>query len=338
MDPESGSTTRRDFLVGKRYGPTPLLTADGSVLPARERFIRESHERRAASENASEQTRRSALQAIFGAFIAALPVYSLLSRTFSQSENTQTPPNTSSTTSGKLDDRTLLRMIQKEPFIASHLRELSGDALLYLVGGAGMQATAKAMGIQAGNANLMNQKLTGRDPADDSPERKLLEQLEKNPHFALEIFRKFVADAPLLEEALCRLVPSLMVDMAGGKGKQWGVGIPATLAFALFHNVTPAGSGHNNLPIGFNKELNLAVVPAAQFVMGLFAWHLMRERGYAHAVVFHSLCNLPSGVWLALGAKGAQMRIQQLEEQELSDRVLLESKEPTPGTEPGKGQ
>lgn len=102
-------------------------------------------------------------------------------------------------------------------------------------------------------------------------------------------FSMAAVQAPLFEETLFRLIPSEAAALIkknpeplGEKSELWKVGIPISAIFALGHNFQPSDEGRM-------KYVNS--VPLAHFMMGLFFWHLMREKGFNHAVLAHSYNN-----------------------------------------------
>ena len=108
---------------------------------------------------------------------------------------------------------------------------------------------------------------------------ELLERLRDKP---LETFLVGAIIDPIGEEALLRLLPSTVLDNMGGKGIDWNVGIPTSAIFAL---------GHNLRYDEFERLRFAKSVPLSQFMAGLFFWYLMRERGFSHSLLAHSLGN-----------------------------------------------
>ena len=105
-----------------------------------------------------------------------------------------------------------------------------------------------------------------------SPETR--DRLRKNPLGTL--IRGF--EAPIMEEAVYRQIPSLIVDLTtnNAKGDFWQVGVPMAAIFAARHNLKLE-----------TMQFNIEKIPLPQFVGGLFYWYLMRERGFAHASLAH---------------------------------------------------
>lgn len=99
--------------------------------------------------------------------------------------------------------------------------------------------------------------------------------------------------APIIEEAVFRLLPSRLYDRLFSNRpesntkymelsrREWVAGGIVSLLFGAVHNVT-------------EKGFNTNTIPAAQTVMGLAFWKLQRTRGYtantsAHAAINGSL-------------------------------------------------
>lgn len=119
------------------------------------------------------------------------------------------------------------------------------------------------LGIPHGNAAMDNDKL--------------LKQLQEQP---LATYANLCIAAPIAEELVFRLFPSHSVGEA--QGLHMEAGIPSSAIFSLIHNI------HKD----DYKKLELAkTVPVVQFIDGLFYWYLMREKGYDHAVLAHSINN-----------------------------------------------
>jgi len=96
---------------------------------------------------------------------------------------------------------------------------------------------------------------------------------------------------PIIEEALFRALPSGFIDK-NDKRSRWEIGIPTSLLFALVHNLKKEESGE----LQFAKS-----VPISQFMGGLFYWYLMREKGYSHATMAHSMNNaIPLSIGILL--------------------------------------
>jgi membrane protease YdiL (CAAX protease family) len=84
---------------------------------------------------------------------------------------------------------------------------------------------------------------------------------------------------PAMEETIFRLLPSVLI---GKQGQRCDVGIPTSALFALIHNIE--GDQLNTLKLAKS-------IPIAQFLGGLFYWYLMREKGFSHAVLGHTINN-----------------------------------------------
>ena len=109
---------------------------------------------------------------------------------------------------------------------------------------------------------------------------KTKQQVREKP---AQTFVNTVAIAPPIEEALCRLLPSLLINDAS-KSNRWEVGIPTSLAFAYLHNF------QDNEKPGKYKFI-LDKFPLSQFLAGGYFWRTIRQRDYKHAVVAHATVN-----------------------------------------------
>ncbi len=95
----------------------------------------------------------------------------------------------------------------------------------------------------------------------------------KFDHIENHAFIKATLIAPLKEEAIFRLVPSTLLDIflvRRGSFFDIASGIFTTGVFAKMHKVK---------------------LPIQHSINGLFFWHLMRTRGFPHAVLAHALHN-----------------------------------------------
>lgn len=95
--------------------------------------------------------------------------------------------------------------------------------------------------------------------------------------FARRLLRS-VTVAPVLEEAVFRLAPSVLAStLLRQKGNAWPVGLGASIMFARAH--------------GTRNDEGDRVWPIQQFAGGMFYWGLTRRRGFSHAVYAHALNN-----------------------------------------------
>lgn len=97
---------------------------------------------------------------------------------------------------------------------------------------------------------------------------------------------------PVIEETLFRALPSGLFINKKDAQHRWDIGIPVSLLFALSHNLKQEEWGE----LQFVKS-----VPFSAFIGGLFYWYLMREKGYSHAVMAHSINNtIPMSIGILL--------------------------------------
>ena len=137
-------------------------------------------------------------------------------------------------------------------------------------------------------ANAIFEKLKIENENKSLSDEEIIECLRDRPISSL--FATGVL-APVIEEALFRALPSAFID-ENDKQHRWDIGIPTSLLFALVHNFKKEESGELRF---------LKVVPINQFMGGLFYWYLMREKGYSHATMAHSMNNaIPLSIGILL--------------------------------------
>lgn len=99
----------------------------------------------------------------------------------------------------------------------------------------------------------------------------------------LDFFIRNIAIPPF-EEAVFRYLPSALF-VNNSPGYRWDIGLPASVLFALSHNLKTDDRG------GLRPSVALNYIPIPQFVGGLLFWKIFRERGFQHSTVAHSACN-----------------------------------------------
>jgi len=130
----------------------------------------------------------------------------------------------------------------------------------------------------------------------------LIKYLKEKPLTTL--FRSGILH-PILEEAIFRALPVDKLIDKTDRRKRWDIGIPVSALFAFSHNFR---NGENFGDLELYKS-----VPVSQFMGGLFYWYLMREKGFSHATMAHSMNNaVPESlgaIFLKLfpGEKGEEM-------------------------------
>ncbi|MEK7074446.1 MAG: CPBP family glutamic-type intramembrane protease [Patescibacteria group bacterium] len=127
-------------------------------------------------------------------------------------------------------------------------------------------------------ANAIFEKLKIENGNKSLSDEEIIECLRDKPISSLFVTGVL---APVIEEAFLRALPSAFID-ENDKKHRWDIGIPTSLLFALTHNFKKEESGELRF---------LKVVPINQFMGGLFYWYLMREKGYSHATMAHSINN-----------------------------------------------
>lgn len=112
---------------------------------------------------------------------------------------------------------------------------------------------------------------------------KRLEWRVRNKPF--ELFISSVVSAPPVEEALCRLLPDVLLRLRDpSSSTRWDVGFPTSLAFAYAHNF-------RDDKVPGKREFIIDKFPLSAFQGGLFLWWTQRQRGFLHAVTAHATCN-----------------------------------------------
>lgn len=137
-------------------------------------------------------------------------------------------------------------------------------------------------------ANAIFEKLKIEHGNQSLSDEKIIEYLRDKPISGL---LEAGVLGPIIEEALFRALPASFIDK-NDKRNRWEIGIPTSLLFALAHNFKKEESGE----LQFAKS-----VPTSQFMGGLFYWYLMREKGYSHATMAHSMNNaIPVSIGILL--------------------------------------
>lgn len=137
-------------------------------------------------------------------------------------------------------------------------------------------------------ANAIFEKLKIEHGNKSLRDEEIIEYLKDKPISGLLMVG---ALGPVIEEALFRALPTGFIDK-NDKRSRWEIGIPTSLLFALTHNLKKEESGE----LQFTKS-----IPISQFMGGLFYWYLMREKGYIHATMAHSMNNaIPMSIGILL--------------------------------------
>ena len=151
----------------------------------------------------------------------------------------------------------------------SYIEAIVGQTLIRIASEIG-ERILKDLNIKTGNQSLTNKEVE--------------EMLKKAP---IESYVRTVIVGPLMEEWIFRLIPSAFADRnTRRKDSFWELGIPVTAIFALIHNIEDIKVGDKT-----TLKLHLDSIPLNQFMSGLFFWHLMRQKGFNHAVLAHMFNN-----------------------------------------------
>lgn len=108
-----------------------------------------------------------------------------------------------------------------------------------------------------------------------------MDKIMKMPYLKMTLL--FGGVSPVLEETLFRALPNFLFWECS-KNDNWQLGLPVSILFALYHNIT-TDKLNGRLTIAKNK------IPLYQFINGLFFWKMIRERGFPHAVAAHGTIN-----------------------------------------------
>jgi|GEM_PF-4960665 len=140
-------------------------------------------------------------------------------------------------------------------------------------------AYAGLVQVAAGVANVALKRLGALPDFESKNQEQVIRKLMESP---VKMTAYVTVLGPFFEELAFRLGPSLAIDLVAGKGagSVWEVGIPVTLFFADLHAWRKPDGTHTD-----------DEVPLPQFLMGLFFWHLMRQKGFSHAVSAHMFVN-----------------------------------------------
>jgi len=152
---------------------------------------------------------------------------------------------------------------KNETSLGSYFDTFVKNAVLIHIKGIANDVVKKA-GFKVGNANVEEIKQQFRDAPIDTT-------------------IMVCAIAPATEEALFRLIPSGFASLFS-KDKNSaaiGIGTASSLLFAFTHNI-----------IKENGKTKIAKnIPISHFLGGMFYWHLVRQKGFSHAVLAHSSNN-----------------------------------------------
>lgn len=88
---------------------------------------------------------------------------------------------------------------------------------------------------------------------------------------------------PTREEFFFRFVPNFLISDKS-RNSRWEMGIPTSILFAVAHNIERDEMNKLNFKPKF--------IPLGELIIGLFSWDKMRQKGYNHAVAFHSGNNI----------------------------------------------
>lgn len=276
----------------------PAATAM-EIVAARERAFQRLYEGRiiSRSEEMPVRTinRRSFLRAVGLGTVAVGAFSSLISHGASRVQTLQDAPEGS------------------RPLYNSQLERVS----LFAWENALFQAGHIAFGVLCGELKLPfgNASMRGGRVERRSIER-VVDAFERDPLFAAKIYIEAAWLAPIAEEVMFRVIPSVCLRR---QGAHWQVGIPTALAYAAAHNLVSSNAETRRaISLGTNAKLSLDYVPLNQFMLGAFFWYLARTHGELAPVLAHVFNNQLAGISLVWGGRETYQRFQQLLGEELS--------------------
>jgi hypothetical protein len=165
--------------------------------------------------------------------------------------------------------------------VCAGVMKLAGRLPGELLGGseeAGWQDAAKlsAKALVAGTLVGIAMEKLGLE-SGNAGEATIVDQMRQE---SLRMSVTALAVAPVVEEGLFRLLPSVVADKLQPCRKssgRWLLGSASALAFAAVH--------------GIKNEEGEPVFPAQLFITGMAAWRSQRKGGYRHAVLSHAVNN-----------------------------------------------
>ena len=192
------------------------------------------------------------------------------------------------------------------------VKEIAWDTVFYQVGSMCFSSALVSLGIRTGNASSAGSLF--RKPRGGEFDAFLEKMLDDPEGAGIRIYHVLCVRAPIIEEALFRIIPSYL---SGGAGKRWDVGIPTSALFALLHNLTARETPGLGIPLGAERKLALTWVPLPQFMMGCYFWYLMREHGALAALLTHSGANHLSGLPMLMGGRGLRLKLDMFTAEEV---------------------
>jgi len=163
----------------------------------------------------------------------------------------QTPPNG--------EPAAVQPINEQEPSLLNTAKETA----IFTAGNATLHTVAEAIGLPITKGSQKNKQMVREKPA--------------------QLLAEAVVVVPPIEEALCRLVPNLLLNDSSSSNR-WEVGILTSLAFAYLHNFQD-NERPNKYKFIWDK------FPLSAFLAGGYFWRTIRQRGYEHAVVAHATGN-----------------------------------------------
>lgn len=174
--------------------------------------------------------------------------------------------------------------------------DLSGSVALPLNKEADLVSLMKSAGVMflGKMSYLLVMEGLKRETGEDLDPEGAVRQLKRNPARATAIYALAV---PLVEEALFRGMPSLLLDLLGADRAEVGTGIVSSLAFAALHGLRSKDDQNGK------TEYKLKYFPPEQFVLGMFYWHVCRTMGLGYSILSHVAINSTALLTIKLADK-----------------------------------
>jgi hypothetical protein len=163
--------------------------------------------------------------------------------------------------------------------------------------------------LPIGNASMISGALRRVDI------ERAVAAFEKDPECATRLYMTVGVVGPIVEEAIFRVLPSLLAPMPGAR---WDMGIPFNVIFSLMHSVVPDEAPTRlSIPLSSTQKLSLDKLPVSQFFLGAFCWYCARTYGSLAPILTHGLNNQIPAIVLAWGGKETFETFQRLLQEEL---------------------
>lgn len=281
-----------------------LPASEVGIAQARERAFQRLYEERVADRARANESREIRRRDFVRA--ASLGVIATLS--FGSTVRTMvnaTPPRAATSTDPRSSTAPLV-------FATSRAGSFVWENILFQVGQWAFAMLAQEHKLPIGNASMAVNNNTLRQVDIE----RAVRLYEKNPSQTFEIYNMVGVVGPIVEEAIFRVLPSLITS---SPGIEWRVGIPFNVIYALMHSVVPESAVTKlSIPISNDQKISLDHLPISQFLLGAFCWYCARSYGSLAPILTHTLNNQFPAIVLAWGGKETYERFQTLCAEELA--------------------